>query len=67
MLVLAVGWTITALPTIVIISLLLIPVMIVASLLQFAYMAYYAAYNIYQGVGYRYPLVADLTGESRRV
>ena len=41
--------------------------MIVASLLQFAYRAYYAAYNIYQGGGYRYPLVADLIGESRWV
>lgn len=63
--ILAVGWTVTALLTIVIIGFLLIPVMVVVSFLPFAHMAY-AAYKVYQGVDYRYPFVADLVGGGRR-
>lgn len=66
MVILGVGWTITALLTIVIIGFLLIPVMIVVSFLPFAHMAY-AAYRVYHGVDYRYPFVADLVGGSRRI
>jgi uncharacterized protein len=64
--ILGVGWTITALLTTVIIGFLLIPVMIVVSVLPFVHMGY-AAYKVYQGVEYRYPFVADMVGGSRRV
>ena len=63
--ILAVGWTITGLLTVIIIGLLLIPVMIVLSVVPFVHMAY-AAYKVNQGVDYRYPIVADLIGGSRR-
>jgi uncharacterized Tic20 family protein len=59
--ILAIGWTITGLLTLIIIGLLLIPVMIVLSVVPFVHMAY-AAYKVNQGVDYRYPLVADLIG-----
>jgi uncharacterized protein len=63
--ILAVGWTITALLTVIIVGLLLIPVMIVLSVAPFVHMAY-AAHKVNQGVDYRYPLVADLIGGNRR-
>lgn len=66
MIILGVGWTITALLTIVLIGFLLIPVMIVVSFLPFAHMGY-AAYRVYQGVDYRYPFVADLVEGGRRI
>ena len=59
--ILGVGWTITALLTIVIIGFLLIPVMVVVSVIPFVHMGY-AAYKVYQGVDYRYPFVADIVG-----
>ena len=64
--ILAIGWTITALLTIVLIGFLLIPVMIVVSVLPFVHMGY-AAYKVYNGVDYRYPFVADMVGGSRRL
>jgi uncharacterized Tic20 family protein len=64
--VLAIGWTVTALLMVIIIGFLLIPVMIVLSVVPFAHMAY-AAYRVNQGVDYRYPLVADLVSGSRRI
>ena len=63
--ILAIGWTITALLTVIIVGLLLIPVMIVLSVVPFVHMAY-AAYKVNQGVDYRYPFVADLIGGGRR-
>ena len=63
--ILAIGWTVTALLTVIIIGFLFIPVMIVLSVVPFVHMAY-AAYKVNQGVDYRYPLVADLIGGSRR-
>ena len=39
--------------------------MIVLSVVPFLHMAY-AAYGVYRGVDYRYPLVADLIGGGRR-
>jgi uncharacterized Tic20 family protein len=62
--ILAIGWTITALLTVIIIGLLLIPVTIVISVVPFVHMAY-TAYKVNQGVDYRYPFVADLIGGSR--
>ncbi len=63
--ILAVGWTITGLLTVIIVGLLLMPVMIVLSVVPFVHKAY-AAYRVNQGVDYRYPLVADLIGGGRR-
>jgi uncharacterized protein len=59
--ILAIGWTITALLTAIIVGLLLIPVMIVLSVVPFVHMAY-AAYKFNQEVDYRYPFVADFIG-----
>jgi len=64
-LILAIGWTVTALLMVIIIGFLLIPVMLVLSVVPFVHMAY-AAYKVNQGVDYRYPFVADLVGGSRR-
>ena len=61
--ILAVGWTVTGLLTIVLIGFLLIPVMAVVSVVPFVH-AGYAAYRVSQGEGFRYPLAADLA-ESR--
>src|ERR671910_3017249 len=59
MVILAVGWTVAGILTVVLIGFLLFPVMIVATIVPFVHMAY-AAYQVSQGVDYRYPLVADL-------
>ena len=61
--ILAVGWTVTGLLTIVFVGFLLIPVMAVVSVVPFAH-AGYAAYRVSQGEDFRYPLAADLV-ESR--
>jgi len=66
MVILAVGWTVTALLTVVLVGFLLIPVMIVVSFVPFFHMAY-AAYRVYQGDDYRYPFVAGLVGGNRRI
>ena len=63
--ILAVGWTVTGLLTIILVGFLLFPVMIVLSFVPFVHMAY-AAYKVSQGVDYRYPLVADLVDRNRR-
>lgn len=55
--ILAVGWTITGVLTLVLIGLLLVPVMLVLSLVPFAHAAY-AAYKVSQGVDYRYLWIA---------
>ena len=57
--ILAVGWTVTGLLTLVLIGLLLIPVMAVASVVPFVH-ADYAAYRVGEGDEYRYPVAADL-------
>jgi uncharacterized Tic20 family protein len=59
LLILAVGWTLTGLLTLVLIGLLLIPVMAVASVVPFVH-AGYAAYRVGEGDEYRYPVAADL-------
>ena len=63
--ILAIGWTITGLLTVIIVGLLLIPVMIVLSVVPFVHMAY-AAYKVNQGVDYRYPFVADLIDRNHK-
>ena len=57
--ILAVGWTVTGLLTIVLVGFLLIPVMAVVSVVPFVH-AGYAAYRVGKGDEYRYPIAADL-------
>jgi uncharacterized Tic20 family protein len=64
MVILAVGWTVAGILTIVLIGFLLIPVMIVATVVPFVHMSY-AAYKVSQGVDYRYPYVADMIDKNR--
>ena len=64
MVILAVGWTIAAILTIVLIGFLLFPVMILLTVVPFVHMGY-AAYKVSQGVDYRYPFVADMVDGSR--
>lgn len=57
--ILAVGWTIAGILTVVLIGFLLFPVMIVATILPLVHMGY-AAYRVSQGDDYRYPFIADM-------
>ena len=59
LLILAVGWTVTGLLTMILIGFSLIPVMAVVSVVPFVHAAY-AAYRVSRDEGYRYPLAADL-------
>ncbi len=63
--ILAVGWTITGILSLIVIGLLLIPVMLIASLFPFVHQCY-AAYKVNQGVDYRYPFIADQIDRQRR-
>ena len=63
--ILAVGWTVAGLLTIILVGFLLFPVMIVLTFVPFAHMGY-AAYKVSQGIDYRYPWVADLLERERR-
>ncbi len=56
---LAAGWALTGLLTLILVGFLLIPVMAVATVVPFVHMAY-AAYRVSKGDDYRYPLVADI-------
>ncbi len=57
--ILAVGWTVTGILTLVLIGFLLVPVMLLLSLVPFVHAAY-AAYKAGRGVEYRYLWAADL-------
>lgn len=57
--VLAVGWTVTGLLTLILIGFLLIPVMAIVSVVPFVHAAY-AAYRVSRDDAYRYPIAADL-------
>jgi uncharacterized Tic20 family protein len=57
--ILAVGWTVTGILTLVLIGFLLVPVMLLLSLVPFVHAAY-AAYKAGRGVDYRYLWAADL-------
>ena len=57
--VLAVGWTVTGLLTLILIGFLLIPVMAIVSVVPFVHAAY-AAYRVSRDDSYRYPIAADL-------
>ena len=62
--ILAAGWTVAGLLTIILVGFLLFPVMIVLTFVPFVHMGY-AAYKVSQGVDYRYPWVADLLESER--
>ena len=57
--VLAVGWTVTGLLTLILIGFLLIPVMAIVSVVPFVHAAY-AANRVSRDDAYRYPIAADL-------
>ena len=59
MVLLAAGWALTGLLTLILIGFLLVPVMALATVVPFVHMAY-AAYRVSKGDDYRYPVVADL-------
>src|ERR671912_585543 len=61
--ILAVGWTVTGLLTMILIGFLLIPVMAVVSVVPFVHAAY-AAYRVSRDENYRYPIAADLVERS---
>ena len=63
--ILFVGWSITFILMFVLVGFLLVPVMAIASLVPFVHQCY-AAYKVYQGVDYRYPVIADMVEGGRR-
>jgi uncharacterized protein len=63
--ILTVGWAITGILSLILIGILLIPVMFVATFVPFVHQCY-AAYKVYQGVDYRYPIIADMVDSGRR-
>ncbi len=63
--ILFVGWFVTGILSIIFIGLLLIPVMLIATLVPFVHQCY-AAYKVYQGVDYRFPIIADMIDGGRR-
>jgi hypothetical protein len=62
--ILAVGWTVAGILTVVLIGFLLFPVMIVATVVPFVHMGY-AAYKVSQGLDYRYHFIADMIDRNR--
>ena len=63
--ILFVGWSITFILMFVLVGFLLVPVMAIASFVPFVHQCY-AAYKVYQGVDYRYPVIADMVEGGRR-
>ena len=63
--ILAVGWTVTSILSLIVVGLLLIPVMLVATLIPIVHQCY-AAYKVNKGVDYRYPILADMIDRNRR-
>ena len=57
--ILAAGWVLAGLLTLVLIGLVLIPIMAIVSVAPFVH-AGYAAYKVSKGEDYRYPFAADL-------
>jgi uncharacterized Tic20 family protein len=57
--ILAVGWTVTGLLTMILIGFLLIPVMAIVSVVPFVHAAY-AAYRVSRDERFPYPIAADL-------
>jgi uncharacterized Tic20 family protein len=57
--ILAAGWTVTGLLTLVVIGFVLIPVVAIVSVVPFLHTGY-AAYSVSKGEDYRYPFAADL-------
>jgi uncharacterized Tic20 family protein len=57
--ILAVGWTVTAVLLVVLIGIVLVPVMAIVSVIPFVHAAI-AAYRVSKGEDYRYAIAADL-------
>ena len=57
--ILAAGWALTGLLTLVLVGFLLMPIMAIVSVVPFVH-AGYAAYKVSKGEDYRYPFAADL-------
>ena len=57
--ILGIGWSLTALLTLVLVGFLLIPPMLILTAVPFVHMGY-AAYKVSKDGEYRYPIVADL-------
>ena len=63
--ILAVGWTVSGVLTVVLIGFLLFPLMLILTFVPFVHAAY-AAYTVNQGVDYRYLWVADAVSGERK-
>jgi uncharacterized Tic20 family protein len=63
--ILSVGWMLTGILSLIFIGLLLIPIMLIATIVPVVHQCY-AAYKVYQGVDYRYPVIADMIDRERR-
>ncbi len=66
LLIIGAGWIITIVLSLVLVGLLLVPVMIFLPLVPLVHQCY-AAYKVYQGVDYRYPIIAGMIDGGRRV
>ena len=64
--ILTVGWLITYVLMLALIGFLLVPVMAIVSVVPFVHQCY-AAYRVSQGVEYRYPIIAGMVDDERRV
>jgi uncharacterized protein len=62
--ILAAGWIVATLLTVVLIGFLLFPVMAILTVVPFIHMGY-AAYKVSQGVDYRYPYIANMIEGNR--
>ena len=66
--ILTLGWTITAFLTVITLGILgfvLIPLMGLLTMVPLIHQCY-AAYKVYQGVDYRYPVIADMIDREHR-
>ncbi len=63
--ILTIGWSLTGILSLVFIGLLLIPVMLLATLVPIVHQCY-AAYQVNNGMDYRYPIVAGMVDKNHR-
>lgn len=63
--ILVVGWTVSGILTVILIGFLLFPVMALLTLVPLVHAAY-AAYQVNEGVDYRYPWIADMISGDRK-
>ena len=63
--ILAVGWTVTGVLSLILVGLLFIPVMLIVTVVPVVHQCY-AAYKVNGGVDYRYPFIADMVDRNHR-